>query len=908
MIQKTAWLAVCLALAAQAKAQLSSNPDKFLGNITTSYNVDYGNEKFYTLWNQITCENESKWASIEGTNNSFNFSGSDRAFNYAKDHGFPFKFHALVWGAQYPNWLESQSPEQRYQEIVQWMDKVKEHYPDLQLIDVVNEAITGHQAGTPYFIEALGGTGKTGYDWLIKAFELAYERWPNAILIYNDFNTFQWNTEQYIDLVKTLRNAGAPIDAYGCQSHDLTDCNFTKFKSSMTQIQNALKMPMYSTEYDIGTSDDNLQLQRYKEQIPYMWEQDYVAGITLWGYIYGRTWTTDGNSGLIRDGKDRPAMTWLREYMQSDEAKAAKSPFPGMKKEASVYIKPSSLNIEKGTSSTITVRAAMRSKTIEKVELYAANQLVATMTAEPYEAEYTPQTIGDVELKAVVTTTDGMTYERYGAVTACNPRAPFRGTPTELPGVLECENFDEGADGIAFHDNNSSKQGTGAGYRNDVTGIDVERGGTGYAIGYGEVGEWMEYTVDVKEAGVYAYDIYYSAPEPGAALSIALSTPEGLTQLTPEQLVLGKTGDWNSYKTAHGRLLLPLEAGKQILRLGITGGTGTYVINIDKITFTHVDINEDIQIALLSDPDEPAIGDATTLTADIQSPVDIHDVKFYADGQLIKTASQPPFEYKFTPTSKRTFHFLAIATDVNGRESAAAEREMTIGAKRVPFVEMTLPGIIEAENFDCGEEGLSFHDSDATDEGNTNYRSDNGGVDIVMGNNSYALGYTSTGEWTEYTVNVTQAGKYNCTSTVSSGVTGSGFVISDVRDGKVVAMWRVSVPQTGNNSWDTYKEVKSNNPKPFEVGLHTIRITIDGSSCNIDKLELKCVEPAAIEAVEASTVATYNVYTLSGALLGQITAEGTHGLNRQLSSLTSNRGMYILENTLSKKTIKVILP
>ena len=108
-----------------ANAQLSSNLDKFLGNITTSYNVDYGNEKFRTLWNQITCENESKWASIEGTNNSFNWSGSDRAYNYARSYKFPFKFHALIWGAQYPSWIEKLTPEQRYNEIVQWMDKVK---------------------------------------------------------------------------------------------------------------------------------------------------------------------------------------------------------------------------------------------------------------------------------------------------------------------------------------------------------------------------------------------------------------------------------------------------------------------------------------------------------------------------------------------------------------------------------------------------------------------------------------------------------------------------------------------------------------------------------------------------------------------------------------------------------------
>lgn len=50
-------------------------------------------------------------------------------------------------------------------------------------------------------------------------------------------------------------------------------------------------------------------------------ETEYVAGITLWGYIYGKTWiacsdTELGCSGLIKDGVDRPAMTWLKEYFK----------------------------------------------------------------------------------------------------------------------------------------------------------------------------------------------------------------------------------------------------------------------------------------------------------------------------------------------------------------------------------------------------------------------------------------------------------------------------------------------------------------------------------------------------------------------------------------------------------------
>ena len=70
-----------------SSAQLSSNPDKFLGNITTRYQMDAGGgvPKFYQLWNQVTCENESKWQSVEGTKGSYNW-GCDNAFNYAKQH------------------------------------------------------------------------------------------------------------------------------------------------------------------------------------------------------------------------------------------------------------------------------------------------------------------------------------------------------------------------------------------------------------------------------------------------------------------------------------------------------------------------------------------------------------------------------------------------------------------------------------------------------------------------------------------------------------------------------------------------------------------------------------------------------------------------------------------------------
>jgi GH35 family endo-1,4-beta-xylanase len=199
---------ICAMALTSASAQLSTNPDKFLGNITTRYQMDAGGgvPQYYKLWNQVTPENESKWSSVQGNRSNFNW-GCDNPFNYAKQHNFTFKFHAFLWGAQYPSWLENLSIKDRFDAVETWFDAIRKKYATLPLVDVVNEAVGMHQQGNPLIKASVGGGGKTGYDWLIKAFEMAYERWPDAILIYNDYNTFQWNTDEYIDLVRTLRDA-----------------------------------------------------------------------------------------------------------------------------------------------------------------------------------------------------------------------------------------------------------------------------------------------------------------------------------------------------------------------------------------------------------------------------------------------------------------------------------------------------------------------------------------------------------------------------------------------------------------------------------------------------------------------------------------------------------------------------
>ncbi len=537
-------------------AQLSSNPDKFLGNITTGNSeMNHDGFTFSDYWNQVTPENATKWASVEGTRGVYNWSGADNAANYAKQRNFPFKFHTFIWGSQYPGWIKDLSLTERYEAIVKWMDAAKEHYPYLQVMDVANECMEGHQADTYLLKEALGGGGKTGYDWLIKAFEMAGERWPDAILVYNDFNVLRWdNNNLYVPLVQAIRDAGAPIDAYGCQAHHFTlnDIPKDELKSRLNTLQTSLKMPMYITEYDINFDDDTKQANKFKEQIPLFWEADYCAGITLWGWFLGSTWAD--YTGLIRNRQERAALQWLREYMQTDAAKNAKSPYPGMKKEASIYIRPASQKVALNDVLPIKVRAKMATKTIEKVDLYVDDELIATMTEEPYIAEYTPSKPGnDKVVKAVVTTTDGTTYERYSQISVSRgtKRSTYNDVAAELPGTIKAEEFDKGLSGVTY--NNASRSTTTA----------------------TKDGAWMEYTVDVKEEGYYNLEVEVASTKTGGSFHLAEYSFDNLLFLT-SFIDVPNTGSSTTFETVHCPIKEYLTAGRHVFTFLVDKG-GFYI-------------------------------------------------------------------------------------------------------------------------------------------------------------------------------------------------------------------------------------------------------------------------------------------------------------------------------------------
>jgi GH35 family endo-1,4-beta-xylanase len=277
---------------------------KFVGNITQSGIIP---SDFADLWDQITSENGGKWESVEPSRDSMDWSGVDAAYNYAKKHGLKYKHHTFVWGSQYPGWMDDLSPNEQKQEVEELLRLYCERYPDTDLIDVVNEP----DHATPPWADALGGSGTTGHDWVIWAFEKARRYCPNSTLILNDYNVLRWDTDNYIPIAKKLKERGL-LDAIGCQAHGLEDQPLSELQSNFRKIVE-IGVPIYISEYEIDLPDDNEQLEVMKQQFSLFYESPQVAGITLWGYIYGETWRED--AGLIRDGQFRPAMTWLMNYL-----------------------------------------------------------------------------------------------------------------------------------------------------------------------------------------------------------------------------------------------------------------------------------------------------------------------------------------------------------------------------------------------------------------------------------------------------------------------------------------------------------------------------------------------------------------------------------------------------------------
>ncbi|WP_405340846.1 carbohydrate-binding protein [Fibrobacter sp.] len=152
------------------------------------------------------------------------------------------------------------------------------------------------------------------------------------------------------------------------------------------------------------------------------------------------------------------------------------------------------------------------------------------------------------------------------------PREPFGGKVAEIPGKIEAENFDIPGTGKgnktysdADSDNHSctdeGKEAECTDYR-EGTGVDIYKKATGYVVGHNQAGEWLEYTVNVKEAG--EYNMIASVATSNSDVGFTLSIDGDAIAEVP---VSGSS--WDDFEKVTAKVNLP--AGEHILRMEVTG-------------------------------------------------------------------------------------------------------------------------------------------------------------------------------------------------------------------------------------------------------------------------------------------------------------------------------------------------
>lgn len=117
---------------------------------------------------------------------------------------------------------------------------------------------------------------------------------------------------------------------------------------------------------------------------------------------------------------------------------------------------------------------------------------------------------------------------------------PYQGKRGAIPGKIEAEHYDLGAANIAYHD--VDEQNRGADYR-EPTQVDIEKrddASNGHGVGWTRTGEWLIYSVTVKETGTYSLQIPVASNKRGGTFHLEI---DGTDVTGP--LEVPDTGGWD---------------------------------------------------------------------------------------------------------------------------------------------------------------------------------------------------------------------------------------------------------------------------------------------------------------------------------------------------------------------------
>ena len=156
-------------------------------------------------------------------------------------------------------------------------------------------------------------------------------------------------------------------------------------------------------------------------------------------------------------------------------------------------------------------------------------------------------------------------------------QTPFGGSATALPGVLAMDRFDNGGEGVAYHDDALKN---GAAIRSE-TMVDLENtNNTGVNVGWTAAGEWLEWTVNVTQAGSYNMNLQTAGNGGTFKFTVA-----GATTYDSGALSAAVTTGWQTYQTVT-KSGFSLNAGTQVIRLEYLANVAFNLKNLEFVRAT----------------------------------------------------------------------------------------------------------------------------------------------------------------------------------------------------------------------------------------------------------------------------------------------------------------------------------
>lgn len=183
-----------------------------------------------------------------------------------------------------------------------------------------------------------------------------------------------------------------------------------------------------------------------------------------------------------------------------------------------------------------------------------------------------------------VTTNDGgytatcqisVTSNNTLASTYGNGGTPGNGDPwlVNNSGIIriEAENFNQGGEGVGYHDTGSNNSG---GLYRSSEGVDIQStsdAGGGYNVGWISADEWLEYSITVPASGTYNINLRLARSGTGSSAISVRFGPDSQTLVNKTGTIsVPSTGGWQNWTTVTATNV-SLDAGTQIMRVYMDG-------------------------------------------------------------------------------------------------------------------------------------------------------------------------------------------------------------------------------------------------------------------------------------------------------------------------------------------------